>query len=1775
MARVRVSVSPAVRRVPLVVAGSLVAAGLVVVPFSVAQAEPTEPGAPGGGGGEFTDSPPAASRGASPVARAVARARARGTRVEVPEAATETDTVWANPDGTVSREVAQAPVRVRDRESGELVDIDVALRRRAGRLAPAAAPGEVSFSASGAGDLARLRLPGGEQVSLGFASPVEAPTVRGSRAEYPVPALAEASEAAEAAEVTEPPEAAGDPGGADGEDAAAATPEDPDGAALTPEDAGTADPTAEATAEASAEASAEESIAASSASSSGEAGSGVLSLAALRQGFASRVVFAEAPVEAPVLDFSLRLEGLEAELREGRVVLRDRAGEVAAASAPLRMWDSSRDEAGDLTRMVPVDAELFTPSASASAAGRDEAVEVVLRLRPDLGFFSDPETVYPVTVDPDFTYPDPLTDTYVDEGAPDTGHGYLNSLLVGSGDGSNRRRAVLRWRIDEFMGSAVTDATLSMFQYYAPSCEPKRTYVHPLRNPQTWPEDGFTWNTVPDADLGARWESSAVFNLGGGDASCGRGRAEIDVTPAVSAYTAGHLGSERDIEAGGRANIASLQLRAKSETATGHEKRFCSLNWDWDPDHACYRSWRSPTLTVTYVPHLGDEGWYTMAGEHDLNDRTTVKVNAENGNVVLKADDVDVAGRGMDLQVARYYNSRTEPGQDSTLGSGWSLSLGPDVYLERGSEYTVYYHKAGGAVYGPFTREKADPADPGYREFDTPLGGVGATLRDRTTAAEAAFVLTVHKTQKQYYFTDLGTGDDRLYLTKVEDRSGNTITLRYAAGTARWEQITDTAGRTYQVSYSTGGRLSAITESTPGLPDPRTWSYGHDGQGALTSYTDPAGGRTEYAYTAEETQTGDPSGVRRLLDAVTDPVNASGSRPRATLVYHDAQVTAMRYAHGAGEVGYDYDYRTGAEHDRCALPGGNNDPDFDASTNVVSTNTDAGPTTYCFRDREQHGEGNERTVRVVDGNGDKAKQDYSSDNQPTRFTSGTNASDTSGTGSTVATYGGEGFEDRLESVTMPKDDGASDAASGTVQYNHTNNPKGGDYLPTSAVDMNFACTAYRYDATGRLTDTWIERDPGPGLDCSNATGGSGGTHYQQGFNADGTVAWRQDPNGTTDTRTKYDYWSAADAGFVPGTEGQLKQETRPGGNDACTATTSTRLCTFYTYDTRARLVAKRDGRGVVTTYAYDALDRTTGTRTDGSATPCTPADAAAGHCVAYAYDAAGNMTSREDVNGVTTFDYDQLNRQRAVTTHDPGSTTQVGYDYNDDGNLTTLTQTENGEVVNAVGYTYDPALRPQTATVNPDAADPAQQLRVELDHNADGKHTTTVFPHATTPIEITREHAKSGRLRSIDVHEHGQASAKRARLEFDYDYLAQETNLLRSITTTGTGSAAINGTTSYTYGGPAQNRKLASVTDTATGAPTHDYTFDDAGNLREHTDSTGSGSSTYYGYDRAGQLCWEDPDTDHPEQALVASCATAITPTGAADYQQDPAGNSLGTTADPYTYNDLNQVATIGGTPQQYRDLGNDLRIATGTTTLVNSNLGVLSRTEGTGYAAQTTYYLRDPDGGLLAAHPAITHHGYRSQAVYYLTNHQDSVIMLLNAHGDRAGWYRYTPYGQPTIVEQTAGAATTNPWRYLSAHYSGENGGYHHLGARIYNNKSHFTQPDPERGDLGEPLRTLSYGYAGCNPANRSDAEGRWWGENAWDEVSIWVPGDLYYTAMGCAAGADVGLLVGGTLGATAGGIGAAPGAFVGAVQGCAFGAVAGGALGENNYFGRSPGQP
>lgn len=89
---------------------------------------------------QAASAPPGEPGEASEEARALDEAAATGRPVEVTGAATETQTVMANPDGTLTLSVAAAPVRTKD-PKGELVDIDPTLQRNNGRdLATTATP---------------------------------------------------------------------------------------------------------------------------------------------------------------------------------------------------------------------------------------------------------------------------------------------------------------------------------------------------------------------------------------------------------------------------------------------------------------------------------------------------------------------------------------------------------------------------------------------------------------------------------------------------------------------------------------------------------------------------------------------------------------------------------------------------------------------------------------------------------------------------------------------------------------------------------------------------------------------------------------------------------------------------------------------------------------------------------------------------------------------------------------------------------------------------------------------------------------------------------------------------------------------------------------------------------------------------------------------------------------------------------------------------------------------------------------------------------------------------------------------------------------------------------------------------------------------------------------------------------------------------------------------------------------------------------------------------
>jgi RHS repeat-associated protein len=135
--------------------------------------------------------------------------------------------------------------------------------------------------------------------------------------------------------------------------------------------------------------------------------------------------------------------------------------------------------------------------------------------------------------------------------------------------------------------------------------------------------------------------------------------------------------------------------------------------------------------------------------------------------------------------------------------------------------------------------------------------------------------------------------------------------------------------------------------------------------------------------------------------------------------------------------------------------------------------------------------------------------------------------------------------------------------------------------------------------------------------------------------------------------------------------------------------------------------------------------------------------------------------------------------------------------------------------------------------------------------------------------------------------------------------------------------------------------------------------------------------------------------------------------------------------------------------------------------------------------------FVRDPDGRLITLRTAD---GTRYHAV---TDHQGTVLALLDADGGLAATYTYSAFG---AVTATTGAAAVNPFRYLGAYQLLR--GAHFLECRIYNGVwGRFTQPDPRNQarapytfadndpvNLGNPART-SFWATLARPVRQAEA--------------------------------------------------------------------------------------
>ncbi|MBT8161711.1 sugar-binding protein [Arthrobacter sp. GN70] len=484
--------------------------------------------------------------------------------------------------------------------------------------------------------------------------------------------------------------------------------------------------------------------------------------------------------------------------------------------------------------------------------------------------------------------------------------------------------------------------------------------------------------------------------------------------------------------------------------------------------------------------------------------------------------------------------------------------------------------------------------------------------------------------------------------------------------------------------------------------------------------------------------------------------------------------------------------------------------------------------------------------------------------------------------------------------------------------------------------------------------------------------------------------------------------------------------------------------TTYTYDAAGRVATKKDGNNQTATYSYDANDRLTQIR---FGTTCVAAT-----CVAYTYDADGNLTQRVDAAGTTTYTWDAQNR--ALTKTIGGTTTTVTYD--GASNILTFT-----DPTGTVGYAYDAANR-LVSLAEPGGSCPATPAYPNstkctgFGYDNNNRRTTTSYPNGVTNTTV---YDNAGRTTSITAkNSGGTVLDSRA---YTYTLNGTKDGALRK-TMTPNGSLA----TTYTY--DPVNR----LTSAVTGTSTETWAYDSNSN---RTQATKTGAATVYAaFNAADQLCWTGAST--------GTCTTA--PTGATSYVYDANGNTTTAGAATQAYNTFDQLSSYtSGTTTNFSYAGprNDERTTAGSTSFLNGTIGISQQTT----AGGNTSFIRDPQGNLISMRTGA------GASFYYTMDALSSTFLLTDSTQTAAASYAYDSWGNTTA---TGAQAATNPWQYAGGYK--DTTGYTKFGARYYDpTTGRFTQPDPSGQEANR------YAYVGCNPINATDPTGL----DGWDCVIGW----------------------------------------------------------------------
>jgi len=485
-----------------------------------------------------------------------------------------------------------------------------------------------------------------------------------------------------------------------------------------------------------------------------------------------------------------------------------------------------------------------------------------------------------------------------------------------------------------------------------------------------------------------------------------------------------------------------------------------------------------------------------------------------------------------------------------------------------------------------------------------------------------------------------------------------------------------------------------------------------------------------------------------------------------------------------------------------------------------------------------------------------------------------------------------------------------------------------------------------------------------------------------------------------------------------------------------TATTPEAGTVGYTYTNFGDVLTKTDARGVVATYSYDTLNRSTGVSYNVGSTGV-PATASIGYSYDSGTDALGRLTGMTDGVGSETYAYNALGQMTKVTKVVGSKTYATTYVYNAAGELTTITY-PSGRVVQQA---FDSIGR-----LNQIQSSGTDYLSGVV---YNGANQPTGFNYGNGITAVYTYNARN-QLASL-----AYSKGTSALFSLAYQY-------------TSTSTSTDN------------NGQIRVITDNVDSTKTATYAYDAVGRLQSAT--TGQWG-LQWGYDQYGnRLSQTVTAGSGPSNSISVNPATNRINT--APYAYDASGNLTNDALNALTYDAADRVVmnVQGGATSTYTYDGNGLRVektASGTTTVyIFSGSKVIDEYDnGAAVTAPTREYI-------YAGSQLLT--TISGGATTYVQADNLSVRLVTDANGNVVGQQGHYPFG-----ESWYSTGTTTKWKFTSYERDAESSNDYAMMRYDVNRLGRFSSPDPIEGSTAGPQSLNRYAYTQNDPINAADPLG------------------------------------------------------------------------------------